>query len=179
MVNLIGPKQAGKATLVRDLFGYGHFVTLDDSAVLAAVESDPECQLTSPMEDLDGEPLIIDEAQRSKGLALAIKKMVDGTRRKGQSVLTGSSNVFTTMEVADSLAGRMHTLKLWPLSAAEIAMAPVSRLMDWAMQEAPSLAQMTDPEPFGRRSCIESILAGGFPEIRTLSLRQRQRQHRY
>ena len=178
VVNLIGPRQAGKTTLVRDLLGYGYFVTLDDTAVLAAVDADPEGQLTSLMESLDGEPLIIDEAQRSKKLALAIKKKVDGTRRKGQFVLTGSSNVFTTMEVADSLAGRMRTLKLWPLSAAEIAMAPASRLMDWAMQEAPSLVQMTDPEPFGRRSCIEAILAGGLPEIRTLSLRQRQRQYR-
>ena len=46
------------------------------------------------------------------------------------------------------------------------------------MQEAPSLAQMTDRDPFGRRSCIDAILAGGFPKIRTLSLRQRQRQYR-
>ena len=111
VVNLIGPRQAGKTTLVRDLFGHGYFVTPNDSAVLAAVDADPDGQLTSLIENLDDEPLIIDEAQRSKRLALAIKKMVDGNRRNGQFVLTGFSNVFTTMEVADSLAGRMRTLK--------------------------------------------------------------------
>ena len=178
VVNIIGPRQAGKTTLVRDLFGQGHFVTLDDTAVLAAIDADPEGQLASLAEDLGGTPLVIDEAQRSRNLALAIKRMVDTNRRKGQFVLTGSSNVFTNMEVADSLAGRMRTLKLWPLSAAEIKTAPVNRLMDWAMQRAPSLAQIADPEPVGRRGYIDLILSGGFPETRALPPRSRQRQYR-
>lgn len=112
VVNLIGPRQAGKTTLARDLFGQGHFVTLDDTAVLAAIDADPEGQLTSLTKELDGAPLIIDKAQRSTNLALAIKKTVDTNRRKGQFVLTGPSNVFTKMDGADSLAGRMRTLKL-------------------------------------------------------------------
>lgn len=135
VVNLIGPRQVGKTTLVRDLFGHGRFITLDDAAVLSAIEADPEGQLASLMQDLGQAPLIIDEAQRSKKLALAIKRVVDTDRRKGQFVLTGSSNIFTTTDVADSLAGRMRTLKLWPLSVAEIKSAPVSRLVDWSMQK--------------------------------------------
>lgn len=178
VVNLIGPRQVGKTTLVRDLFGHGRFVTLDDAGILAAIDADPEGQLTSLMQDLGRAPLIIDEAQRSKKLALAIKRMVDIDRRKGQFVLTGSSNVFTTMEVADSLAGRMRTLKLWPLSTAEIKTAPVNRLMDWAMQKAPSITQIADPEPLSRRDYIDLILAGGFPETRALPIRSRQRQYR-
>ncbi|WP_138936616.1 ATP-binding protein [Roseovarius arcticus] len=178
VVNLIGPRQVGKTTLVRDLFGNGRFITLDDAAVLAAIESDPEGQLASLMEDLDRAPLIIDEAQRSKKLALAIKRVVDTNRRKGQFVLTGSSNVFTTTDVADSLAGRMRTLKLWPLSVAEVKRAPVSRLMDWAMQKDPKLGQVVDPEPVSRSDYIDLILEGGFPETRTLPLRSRQRQYR-
>ena len=61
VVNLIGPRQVGKTTLVRDLFGNGRFITLDDAAVLPAIEADPEGQLTSLTEDLDHAPLIIDE----------------------------------------------------------------------------------------------------------------------
>ena len=178
VVNLIGPRQVGKTTLVRDLFGNGRFITLDDAAILAAIETDPEGQLASLMEDLDHAPLIIDEAQRSKKLALAIKRVVDTNRRKGQFVLTGSSNVFTTTDVVDSLAGRMRTLKLWPLSVAEVKRAPVSRLMDWAMQKDPKLGQVADPEPVSRRDYIDLVLEGGFPETRTLPLRSRQRQYR-
>jgi predicted AAA+ superfamily ATPase len=178
VVNLIGPRQVGKTTLVRDLFGNGRFITLDDAAVLAAIEADPEGQLASLMEYLDHAPLIIDEAQRSKKLALAIKRVVDTNRRKGQFVLTGSSNVFTTTDIADSLAGRMRTLKLWPLSVAEVKRARASRLMDWAMQKDPKLGQVVDPEPVSRRDYIDLILEGGFPETRMLPLRSRQRQYR-
>lgn len=178
VVNLVGPRQVGKTTLVRDLFQEGRFLTLDDAAVLAAMDADPEGQLMSLAEDQNTAPIIIDEAQRSRKLALAIKKIVDSNRRKGQFVLTGSSNVFTTAEVADSLAGRMRTLKLWPLSMAEISRSPVSRLIDWAMQDAPSLAQIEGPAPLGRKDYVELILAGGFPEIRMLPLRSRQRQYR-
>ncbi|MEM8572792.1 MAG: AAA family ATPase, partial [Pseudomonadota bacterium] len=175
VVNIVRPRQVGKTTLVRDLFDEGRFLTLDDAAVLAAVDADPEGQLMSLAEDQNASPIIIDEAQRSRKLALAIKKIVDNNRRKGQFVLTGSSNVFTAAEVADSLAGRMRTLKLWPLSVAEINRAPVSRLIDWAMQDAPFLAQIAEPTPLGRKDYIDLLLAGGFPETRMLPLRSRQR----
>lgn len=178
VVNLVGPRQVGKTTLVRDLFDEGRFLTLDDAAVLAAIDADPEGQLMSLAEGQNASPIIIDEAQRSRKLALAIKKIVDNNRRKGQFVLTGSSNVFTTTEVADSLAGRMRTLKLWPLSVAEINRAPVSRLIDWAMQDAPSLAQIAEPPQLGRKEYIDLMLAGGFPETRMLPQRSRQRQYR-
>jgi len=178
VVNLVGPRQVGKTTLVRDLFEPGRFVTLDDAAVLAAMEADPEGQLTSLTEDQEDVPVIIDEAQRSPKIALAIKKIVDRNRRKGQFVLTGSSNVFTTAEVADSLAGRMQTLKLWPLTVSEANRAPPNRLIDWAMQGAPSLTQIAGPAPLRRTDYIDLVLKGGYPEVRALPLRSRQRQYR-
>ena len=178
VVNLVGPRQVGKTTLVRDLFKRGRFVTLDDVAILAAMEADPEGQLTSLAEEQPDAPVIIDEAQRSPKLALAIKKIVDRNRRKGQFVLTGSSNVFTTAEVADSLAGRMQTLKLWPLTSAEVNRTPVSRLIDWAMQSDPKLSQISDPAHLGRKDYVDLILMGGYPEIRALPPRSRQRQYR-
>ena len=178
VVNLVGPRQVGKTTLARDLFDQGRFITLDDAAVLTAMEADPEGQLISLAEDQTNLPVIIDEAQRSPRIALAIKKIVDRNRRKGQFVLTGSSNVFTTAEVADSLAGRMQTLKLWPLTVSEVNRAPPSRLIDWAMQSAPSLTQIADPASLRRKDYVDLILMGGYPETRTLPLRSRQRQYR-
>ena len=53
---VIGPRQVGKTTLVRDLFGDGRFVTLDNSAVLAAIDADPEGQLTDLLDDVDSAP---------------------------------------------------------------------------------------------------------------------------
>jgi len=178
IVNLIGPRQAGKTTLVRDLFDHGRFITLDDATVLEAMEADPSGQLRSLLADTNDGPLIIDEAQRSKKLALAIKRIVDSNRKKGQFVLTGSSNVFTTTEVADSLAGRMRTIKLWPLSIAETKHKPVNRVLDWAAQDEPDLSQLDRPENINRKGYIDLVLRGGFPEMRSLDLRPRQKQYR-
>lgn len=65
------------------------------------MDADPEGQLMSLSDEQADAPVIIDEVQRSPKLALAIKKIVDRNRRKGQFVLTGSSSVFTKAEVAD------------------------------------------------------------------------------
>lgn len=178
IVNLVGSRQVGKTTLVRDLFQGGKFITLDDEALLAAIEADPQGQLESLTSDLGNTPLVIDEAQRSKSLSLSIKRIVDANRRKGQFVLTGSSNVFTSAEIADSLAGRMRTLQLWPLSAAEINRSKPQHILDWAIQKEPKLTQLENPEALSRSDYIDLILTGGYPEIRELPLRVRHRQYR-
>lgn len=178
IVNLIGPRQVGKTTLVRDLFKGGYFITLDDASTLQAVEADPAAHLANLSANLRDQPLIIDEAQRSKALALAIKQIVDINRRNGQFILTGSSNVFTSAAVADSLAGRMRTLKLWPLTMAEAGRRPVSRLLEWAIGKAINPQHLAAPDTLTRTGYIELILAGGFPATRDLILRPRQRQYR-
>jgi predicted AAA+ superfamily ATPase len=87
--------------------------------VLAAIEADPKGLLDALMAEVKMGPLIIDEAQRSTKLALALKRIVDENRAMGQFVLTGSSNVFISAHVADSLAGRVHTMTMLPMSVAE------------------------------------------------------------
>ena len=181
IVNIIGPRQAGKTTFVRDIFALersgARFVTLDDQGLLKAIENDPEGQIRALMADIGDNPLIIDEAQRSKTMALAIKKIVDEDRRKGQFILTGSSNVFTTLEVADSLAGRMRTIKLWPLTISEVAERNPNNILDWAISKSPDLSALGAVDKLSRAEYIDLILRGGFPEIRELETRQRNRQY--
>ena len=182
IVNIIGPRQAGKTTFVRDIFASersgARFVTLDDQVLLKAIENDPESQIRALMADIGDNPLIIDEAQRSKTMALAIKKIVDEDRRKGQFILTGSSNVFTSLEIADSLAGRMRTIKLWPMSMAEALRRKPSNILDWAVAKSPNLADLGTTDKLTRAEYIDFILRGGFPEIRELETRDRWRQYR-
>lgn len=178
IVNIVGPRQAGKTTLVRDLYRNGKFITLDDETVLTAIENDPGGQLESLTTGLDAKPLIIDEIQRSKDLVLAIKKTVDNNRRRGQFILTGSSNIFTSVGVADSLAGRMRVLKLWPLTVSEIKKRTPSKILTWALSPTPKLAELPTPEKTERRAYIDIILQGGFPEIFPLPLEERQEYYR-
>ncbi|MCY4099510.1 MAG: AAA family ATPase, partial [Rhodobacteraceae bacterium] len=89
--------------MVRDLFKKGVYINLDDDEILAAIEADPRGELESLKEAAGYEPVIIDEVQRSKNIALPIKRIVDSSNRKGQFILTGSSNLFATKGIQDSL----------------------------------------------------------------------------
>jgi predicted AAA+ superfamily ATPase len=112
-----GPRQCGKTTLTKRVggrLGYEYF-TLDEDAVRTAARSDP----TGFVAELP-ERVIIDEIQRVPELLLAIKVAVDRHRMPGRFLLTGSTNILLLPALADSLAGRMGTVRLHPLAQCEI-----------------------------------------------------------
>lgn len=58
---------------------------------------------------------------RAPELFLPIKAAVDEDPRPGRFLLTGSANVLLLPKLADSLAGRIEILTLWPFSQGELA----------------------------------------------------------
>jgi predicted AAA+ superfamily ATPase len=155
VVLLTGPRQAGKTTLVRQMAASGlRYLTLDDELTLLSAREDPVGMVRS----LDR--AVIDEVQRAPGLLLAIKKSVDEDRRPGRFLLTGSANLMALPTVADSLAGRMETLSLLPLSQSEMQGASANWL-DRVFQGGAL------PEPGASApgsALIERVLRGGYPE---------------
>ena len=178
VVSIIGARQVGKTTLVRDIMQTGRFITLDDATTLDAIENDPWEELKTLRAELEDAPLIVDEAQRSHQLPLAIKRIVDLDDRPGQFVITGSSNIFTSSHVTDSLAGRLLTLTLWPLTVAETMSRGPSTILDWAVSGSPDLRELPTPQRLDRMAYVDLILRGGYPNIRNLQRRKRQRVYR-
>jgi predicted AAA+ superfamily ATPase len=177
VINVVGPRQSGKTTLVRDMLQAAEFLDLDDESLLASLTLDPYGHLRALASAAQpGLPIVIDEVQRLPQVTLALKRIVDRDRRAGQFVLTGSSDIFTLPKALDSLAGRVSTLWLWPLSAAEILGAGPCRLLDMA-EPSLSPAELPVPKPFSRQEAIELLVRGGFPEIR--GLEDRDRMARY
>jgi predicted AAA+ superfamily ATPase len=112
---IIGPRRAGKTTLARKMGDAGRtYLTLDDQTILDAARADP----VGFIRGLDR--AIIDEAQRAPELLLAIKRTVDEDGRPGRFLLTGCANLLTLPKVADSLAGRMETIRMLPLARVEV-----------------------------------------------------------
>jgi len=154
VVLLAGPRQAGKTTLVRQFAERGlHYLTLDDELTLLSAREDP----VGMIRNLDR--AVIDEIQRVPQLLLAIKKTVDEDRRPGRFLLTGSANLMALPTVADSLAGRMETLLLLPLSQSEIENRPAN-LVDSIFTGKILTA---DPPVLGKE-LVERVLRGGYPE---------------
>jgi hypothetical protein len=116
IVVLVGPRQAGKTTLVRELVpDEAAYADLDDPAMLDRAQRSPKDFLASlPI------PAVVDEVQRAPGLILPLKSLVDRDRRPGRVLLTGSADPFAPHAAPDSLAGRTETLTLWPLSEVEL-----------------------------------------------------------
>ena len=155
VVFLAGARQTGKSTLVQGLEGEFVYRTFDDLSVLAAAQADPVGFIDSL-----GATAILDEIQRVPELLLPIKATVDRDRRPGRFVLTGSAKVLALPKVAESLAGRMEVLTLWPLAQSELA-ATQPGFVDACFQGRPEQLRIPSIE---RSALLDSIAAGGYPE---------------
>ena len=168
VVLLNGARQTGKSTLVQALAAAQgrRYLTLDDRVVLAAVRNDPAGFVAG----LQG-PVALDEVQRAPELFLDLKAAVDRDRQPGRFLLTGSANVLLLPGLADTLAGRMEVLTLWPLSSAElqgqVGLNRAEALFDGA-------TELVEPQPCDRAMLADTLLKGGFPEVVARSTQRRR-----
>ena len=157
-VALVGARQVGKSTLLRDLTRSdfpAQTVTLDDDARRAAAAEDPVGFLAGL-----SSPAAIDEVQRVPDLLLAIKTRLDLDDSRGQFLLTGSANILALPTVKDALPGRVDHMTLWPLTAAEIEGGKGNFVDALLLGEPPQLTGC----PVGRPAYAERIARGGYPE---------------
>jgi hypothetical protein len=156
VVTLTGPRQSGKTTLLKHVFGNRYaYVSLEPPDVQAAAASDPRGFLA-----MYPPPIIFDEVQYAPQLLPYMKERVDAHRReRGQYVLTGSQNLLLLQRVSESLAGRAAVLRLLPLSYHEKLGCP-GKSLPWEGGPQPH-----QHEPLSRQNLWTSFLRGGYPEL--------------
>lgn len=155
-VVLTGPRQSGKTTLLKHLFGETHgYVSLEPPDVRAAAAADPRGFL-----ELNLPPVILDEVQYAPDLLPYIKEAIDVHRQeRGFYLLTGSQNLMLMSQVTESLAGRAAILRLLPLSQREIQGEP-DKPLPW---EQP-LSQASSKR-LSQFDLWKSFLRGGYAEL--------------
>ena len=167
---LTGPRQAGKTTLARSVAeGLGmEYITLDDQALRASIESDPRGFIRS----LGPKRVVLDEFQYAPGLIPAIKEASDrlAPEEKGRFLLTGLADVFRSARTQEALPGHMARLELLPLSVAELNRNPLN-IIDYVLSGQFSSVRTGFPD---REAIAELLLRGGYPEVQSKSLRGRQ-----
>jgi uncharacterized protein len=173
-VVLSGPRQSGKTTLLQQLHRHQQGVgvemsnrTFDDATELSAAIGDPKTYV----EQLRA-PTAVDEFQRAgEPFLLSVKMRLDKDRSRGQLVLAGSTSFLTSKRIADSLAGRVGIVELWPFSVGE-ATGHEERFIDRAFRNPDQFHQLTY-QHLTRADVAELIVRGGFPEPREMSSRAR------
>ena len=155
-VVLTGPRQSGKTTLLKHLFGQRYcYVSLDLPDIRAAAIDDPRGFLeTFPA------PAIYDEIQGAPELLPYIKEKIDENRTiSGQYLLTGSLNLLVSQHVSESLSGRAAILRLLPLSRREATHQPDVPLF-WERKQTLNVRPL-----YQSGELWKTLLRGGYPEL--------------
>ena len=120
ILSLTGPRQAGKTTLLKELYPDYRYVSLEDPDQQLRATEDPR----SFLKHYDYN-VIFDEAQRVPALFSYLQTVVDEDRQPGRYILSGSQNFLLRQSITQSLAGRVGIARLFPLDLREIAAANV------------------------------------------------------
>jgi uncharacterized protein len=118
IVTVLGPRQAGKTTLVQHELPDYAYVSLEDPDERMLAAEDPRAFLRRFPDNT-----IFDEVQRVPTLLSYLQGIVDKEQKNGRFVLTGSHQLELRAAVAQSLAGRTGLLHLLPLSIEELRQA--------------------------------------------------------
>jgi len=155
-VVLTGPRQSGKTTLLKRLFGKQYaYVSLEPPDVRAAAKEDPRGFL-----EIHPPPAVFDEIQYAPDLLPYIKESIDTARDKtGQYLLTGSQNLLMMEQVTESLAGRAAILRLLPLSRREAEGRPQAQL-PWERKRPGAKTRK-----LSHKTLWKGFLRGGYPEL--------------
>lgn len=120
VVAVMGPRQAGKTTLVRHLLKCDRPVqhyNLKDPDVRRALLANARQEFEHHYENL----IVLDEVQMVPSLLELIQIHVDADPdRKGRFLILGSNHLLLNRQIKESLAGRVMLHKLFPLSFAEM-----------------------------------------------------------
>ena len=117
-MTVLGPRQAGKTTLVQHELPDYAYVSLEDPDERMLAAEDPRAFLRRYPGNT-----IFDEVQRVPALLSYLQGIVDKEQKNGRFVLTGSHQLELRAAVAQSLAGRTGLLHLLPLSIEELRQA--------------------------------------------------------
>lgn len=161
VVAINGPRQSGKTTLQKKIAKSKEmdYYTFDDSETFDTVTNDTNGFIDYISKEKN---VAIDEVQMIPRVIPAIKMAVDSENRKGMFLLTGSSDMFKNSKIKESLAGRMASFNLFPLSYAEINNRDIN-IIDKLFSD-----NFNDFEIYkdtSRESFISAVINGGYPEV--------------
>lgn len=142
IVAVLGPRQSGKTTLIKDVFPDKPYVLLEEEAIVEEAKKRPSEFLAKYK---DG--AIFDEIHNVPSLFSSLHAEVDRDQTPGRFVISSSQNYLLNAQITQTLTGRVHISTLLPLSLSELGV--------W---------------PNNLDGVYESIFKGGYPQLHTYNM---------
>ena len=165
VIGIIGSRQCGKSTLVKQLRPDWKYYDLERPDDYRLVTRDPLAFFA-----LNPTHVIIDEAQQFPEIFQVLRGIIDADRKtKGRFLLTGSSSPDIVKGITESLAGRIATIEMSPFKQSELFNKPLANfyaLVTEGISDVNEFATL-DMNPDGPLSLQQSMLLwfrGGYPE---------------
>ena len=157
-----GVRQCGKTTLLSEFSPPWQCFDMETGSDQQQILDDPDLFLR-----LHPNQTIIDEAQQAPSLFPALRVAIDQQRSQtGRFLLSGSSSPALNQQIAESLAGRVASIELSPLTLTEAWRLPPSPIYSLITLQAPIEQLLEQAHP---RLDIQRIyhywLKGGYPEL--------------
>ena len=165
IVAISGPRQSGKTTLAKEIAKELNmdYYTLDNDAIQTTAQNNP----INFINQLSKKPCVIDEIQMVPELVSALKISVDEQNESGMFLLTGSADLFKMSAIKESLAGRMVSISLFPLSCFELNNCS-KNMIDMLFDDK---IKRFNFKKISYEKMIEQMVMGGFPSIQGKSSR--------
>ena len=159
-VALLGVRQCGKTTLLRELPPDWRRFDMEKLADHEAIARDPDLFLR-----LNPNHVAIDESQLLPTLFPALRVAIDNDREsRGRFVITGSSSPELLSAISESLAGRVAIIDMGPFSLAEAYELPPSPVLAMLAGRAAANDLANVPARLSLGQVTDYWLHGGYPE---------------
>jgi len=161
---VLGARQTGKTTLVEEILGSKFTsITFDSVQDIGGARRDPELFIAN-----NPGPLFLDEIQYAPELTGTIKRIVDQKKQSGMYIISGSQHLSILKNLADSMAGRVAIIDLYPLSLSELT-GDLNRDVLYQWVNDPGKIPETSIQP--EKTWHEIMWRGGFPNLMDIKTR--------
>jgi len=146
IVALLGPRQAGKTTLAREIAANleSHYFDLEDPVDLARLEEPKQA-----LEALEG-LVVIDEIQRKPDLYPLLRVLADRIPLPARFLILGSASPDLIENASESVAGRISFVNVGGFSLRETGLESLKRL--WVQGGMPESYLDEEPDSFEWRT---------------------------
>ncbi len=163
VVAVLGARQCGKSTLVKQLFPDWKYYDLERPDDYELISSDPLGFFSR-----NSQHIIIDEARQYPQLFAVLRSIIDNDRQAvGRFLLTSSSSPDIVKGPSESLAGRIATVELSPFKIAELQEFAFPAIYQILIQKNTAIEDFNNLQTQVNQPMLYAHwMQGGYPEPR-------------